>query len=332
MASSLHESMQVTAAASSFTVCSMGMMVFNKLAVKALPLACSLVALQMAFTVLVMVTVFWKTIHIGSLDDVRRWSAVVPFFVGMLLTSMFALRDAPMSLVITFRALAPWVTLAVERFFPNPTRVGARAMGALCLMLVFVALYARDLGDSDKSTRWAIGWVALNSLLACAERLLQRLMLSKDQAPVDISKTGVSMLNNLLGVVPILLVGYYVGEPALLRGDIAVMTHLDMFWIFLSCVVAVGISFTAIWVQSLVSATSMLVLTNSNKFIVILLEIYAMPEARVLTAGQTVGAFGAVAATMLYSFARDYEVKEEKRAKEAMKGSEECAPLLPKNV
>jgi len=332
MAASLQDTMYVTAAASSFTVCSMGMMVFNKLAVNALPLACSLVALQMAFTVLVMVTVFWNTIHIGSFEDVRRWSIVVPFFVGMLLTSMFALRDAPMSLVITFRAVSPWVTLLVERFFPNPMRVGVRAMGALCLMLVFVGLYARDLNDEDKSTRWAIGWVALNSLLACAERLLQRLMLSKDQAPVDISKTGVSMLNNLLGLVPILFVGYYVGEPALLRDHLAVMTHLDMFWIFLSCVVAVGISFTAIWVQSLISATSMLVLTNSNKFIVIVLEIYAMPGARVLTGGQTVGAFGAVAATMLYSFARDYEIQEEKRAKETLKGSEETAPLLPKNV
>ena len=33
-----------------------------------------------------------------------------------------------------------------------------------------------------------IGWVLLNSAIAVADRLLQRLLLSKEQCPVDISK------------------------------------------------------------------------------------------------------------------------------------------------
>jgi len=325
------QNLSLAAATSSFTICSMGMMVFNKLAVKALPLACSLVALQMAFTVLVMMTVFWKTIHIGSLHDVWRWSAVVPFFVAMLLTSMFALRDAPMSLVITFRACSPWLTLAVERFFPNPTRVGVPSMCALLMMLAAVCLYARDLGGADQTTRWAIGFVALNSLLACAERLLQRLMLSKDQAPVDISKTGVSLLNNLLGLGPILAAGFYLGEHTKWSEVAVHMSQMDMFWVGMSCMVAVGISFTAIWAQSLISATSMLVLTNSNKFAVILLEIFVMPEKRQLTVCQTAGAMGAILATIAYSMARDYEGKLEKLANE--KGTvDEKAPLIAKSV
>lgn len=328
---SVKEQFSLASATTCFTVCSMGMMVFNKLAVKALPLACSLVALQMGFTVLVMLTVFWKTIHIGSFHDALRWSAVVPFFVGMLLTSMYALKDAPMSLVITFRAASPWLTLAVERLFPNPTRVGNYSMCALFLMLACVCLYARDLGGADKTTHKAIGWVALNSLLAVAERLLQRLMLSKDQAPVDISKTGVSMLNNAIGLLPIVAVAFYMGEPSQLSGTFAAMSRLDMFWVLMSCFVGVGISFCAIWAQSLITATSMLVLTNSNKFVVILLEIYVMPEKRALTIGQAVGAFGAILCTILYSQAREYETKQEKLKLE-MGTTEEQAPLVDKSV
>merc|ERR1719215_1271270 len=104
----------------------------------------------MAFTVSVMASLLPHTIHIGSMHDVLRWSAVIPFFVCMLLTSMFALKDAPMSLIITFRAASPWLTLAVERFFPNPTNIGKHSMMALLVMLLFVCMYARDLESKDE--------------------------------------------------------------------------------------------------------------------------------------------------------------------------------------
>lgn len=42
----------------------------------------------------------------------------------------------------------------------------------------------------DPFSSQGIGWVLLNSGIAVADRLLQRLLLSKDQRPVDISKSG----------------------------------------------------------------------------------------------------------------------------------------------
>merc|ERR1719401_3391621 len=85
------------------------------------------------------------------------------------------------------------------------------------------------------------------------------------------------------------------------------MSGLQIVWVFMSCVVGVGISFTAIWTQSLISATSMLVLTNSNKFAVILLELFAMPTTSILTICQTLGASLTVGASLLYAKARDIE-------------------------
>jgi hypothetical protein len=90
------------------------------------------------------------------------------------------------------------------------------------------------------------------------------------------------------------------------------MNHWGMLWVMLSCLVGVGISIAAIWTQSLVSATSMLVLTNANKFVVILLELFCMPEAHSITHGQTLGAFTAIVATVLYARSRDFEEKAAK--------------------
>merc|ERR1719221_1073293 len=92
------------------------------------------------------------------------------------------------------------------------------------------------------------------------------------------------------------------------------MGKLDVLWVSLSCVVGVGISFSAIWAQSLISATSMLVLTNSNKFVVILLELFAMPSTSVLTVCQTIGASLTVGASLLYARARDIEQEMQKHA------------------
>jgi drug/metabolite transporter (DMT)-like permease len=320
----------------SFTICSMGMMVFNKLAIRSCPLACSLVALQMGFTALVMLTVFWKTLHIGSVTDALKWCRVVPFFVGMLLTSMFALKNAPMSLVITFRALTPLFTLGVEGMLPSPPRPGHKTMFSLIVMVAGASLYARDLGKpGEASASWrAVGWILLNTGLACTERVLQRLMLSKEQTPVDVSKTAASLLNNLVGMVPMIAIAFATGEHTQIHGVIAGMSHFDYLWVFLSCMVGVGISFTAIWAQSIISATSMLVLTNANKFVVILVELFLIPEAHQISRVQLLGAITAIMATVLYAKSREAEDAEAKALKALKEGAgvTERSLLIPKTV
>lgn len=323
---------QTVTATASFTVCSMGMMVFNKLAIRSFPEPCTLVALQMGFTVAVMLTCFWSTLKIGSVMDAVKWCRVVPFFVGMLLTSMFALKDAPMSLVITFRALTPMFTLMVESFMPTPPKVGIRTLASLMVMVCGASLYARDLGrPGEGGASWrAVAWILLNTGLACTERVLQRLMLSKDQAPVDVSKTAASLLNNLFGMIPIIAVAFATHETTLVPATVAHMTRLDGLWVFLSCLVGVGISFTAIWTQSLISATSMLVLTNANKFVVIIIELFLMAEAHPITRIQTLGAVTAIVATFLYAKSREIEEKMAKDLLAAKLG--ETTPLIPNKV
>lgn len=302
----------------SWVCCSVGMMVFNKLAVTAFPLECTLVAFQLAFTAFAMLICCWSSIHIGSKKDLMRWCIVVPFFTGMLLTSMFALSNASMTTVVTFRAISPLVSLAIERFYPNPLRVTPAIVSCIALMIAGALIYAHSM---EKSDRAAIGWLLLNNFFAIGDRLLQRLMLAKDQDPVDISKTGVTLINNGLAMIPLACVALLTGEAKEVGTAVASLDSMSWFYVIASCIVGVGISYTGIWAQSLISATSFLVLINANKFFIIFLETFVM-KTKHMTPVQITGATVAILAAVAYGEAR-------KCAEAEVKAEKETQPLLP---
>jgi len=296
----------------SWLLCSVGMMICNKMAIKALPTPCTLVGIQFLFAVAVMVVVCYRSLHIGSLRDVMRWAMVVPFFTGMILSSILALEYAPMSLVITFRALSPMFSLVAERFYPSPVQVTSLMVLSLAGMLVGVGFYVWDM---DKSHLSGMCWAVLNIFLAVGDRLLQRLMLSQEQSPVDISKTGLTLLNNLLGCIPLLVAGYFTSEFERVPSAVAELDVVGWVWVIASCVAGVGVSYTGIWVQSLITATSFLVLVNASKFGVILYEAYVIKENS-LRVMQIFGACISIMASVAYSKAR--EQAEAPRKEEAV--------------
>jgi len=295
---------------SSWLVCSIGMLVFNKMAVQYVPLPCVLVAAQMGVTVLAMLIFRWRTLHIGSMRDVARWCMVVPFFLGMLLTSIFALKHAPMSLVVTFRALSPLVSLVIERLcFNKPPEGSLISLWPLVVIVMGAALYARDVKRSAEGME-GIGWVLLNTVMALGDRLLQRRFLAQNESPVDISTCGVTLLNNSLAMVPLFFIGYGLGEFDKVPGVMASLDGKGWFFVVASCAVGVGISYTGILVQSLITATSFLVLVNANKFVIILLEVNFMASGKILTYNQLLGAFLAIVGSIMWGIrGKEEEIK-----------------------
>jgi len=290
-------------------VCSVGMLLFNKMAIKAFPAPCSLVVVQMTFSVITLTICCRSSLHFGSWFDVMRWSMVVPpFFAGMLLTSILALKSAPMTLVITFRALSPVLSLIAELFFPNPLRVSVPMLVCIMGMVIGCCLYVMEL----RASYVGLAWVFVNNFMGVADRLLQRLMLAKDQYPVDISKSGLALLSNLFGMVPLAIAAIVSHEHAALPGIVAALDMYSAAWIFASCVVGVGISYCGIWAQSLISATSFLVLVNANKFIIIFIEAVIM-RTKTVTRFQTLGACITIFAGIAYGRAR--EILEDDKTK-----------------
>lgn len=312
----------------SWFFCSIGMMLFNKFAVGHFPVECALVAMQMTVTVLFILLFAFRSIHFGSLKDVLRWSMVVPFFSGMLLTSILALKYAPMSLVVVFRVLSPLVSLIIERFYPDPLRFSEWMLISILIMFAGAALYTTGLKQGGGNLD-GIGWVILNVFFAIGDRLLQRLMLAKDQRPVDISKTGLTLLNNLLGLVPLVIVMALKGEFGEIPGAFARLNNVGMMWVGLSCVVGIGISYTGIWAQSLISATSFLVLVNVNKFAIVFLEAFGLGTKK-LTWIQVVGACITIIGGLAYGQAREWVETEARKAMEKDKANEETRLVMSK--
>jgi len=309
------ESSEILLSVGSWCICSVGMMVFNKLAVLHFSAACFLVALQMAFCCVALLCFAWRSIRIGSRYDVFRWLMVTPFFSGMLLTSMLALKNAPMSLVVVLRCLSPIAGLAVESFYPQPLQVSAGMLGSIFLMLAGSMLYASRMPHQHLI---GVGWALLNSAFAVGDRLLQRLMLAQEQRPVDMSKTAVTLVNNLLGMGPVLVCAFAMQEWKALP-EMSEVSWVSYGWILCSCLVGVGISYTGIWCQSLISATSFLILINVNKFAIIGIE--AIFLSKELTWAQVMGALITIFGGVTYGKAQEAINDKEKEPLVAKPGA-----------
>jgi len=316
--SSNAENMQALLAGSCFCFCSVGMMLFNKFAIEAFPLECTLVAVQMAFAAVSLLVFGWSSLHFGSLKDVLRWCMVIPLFTGMLLTSILALKNAPMSLSITLRAFSPLGAILIEQFYPDPLKVTSGVVLSIVVTVMGAALYCTSL---ERQAMVGVGWIILNTLIGMCDRLVCRLLLSKDQCPVDLSKTACTLISNAGGVIPLAAAAYLKGEFSQLPAVLAHMTPMDTTCVVLTCIIGLGISYCGIWAQSLISATSFLVMLNANKFFIIGLEAFGM-HTKQLSAVQVLGASFTILGAVMYGKARQ-------AAEEAAK---EKQPLLPNTL
>jgi len=256
-----------------YMLCSAGMSVFNKLAVRALPLPITLVCIQMTFTI-VSVLSRPKSIQIGSVKDALRWGLSVPMlFAAMLVSSMVAMEHNTLGTIVVFRNVAPLFTLFIERMFRIPMQNSFETVAALLTIVGGVVLY-----HFQNVVFSTIGLLAIcfNMAFAVLERLMQRYLMA--QAPVDISKPGMMLLNNACGLLPcgVLMIAYH--EPERWKMARSELTTTGMVLVLLSCVNGLAISYAGLRVQQLVTATTFMVLTNVNKFAVILFGVVVLHD------------------------------------------------------
>lgn len=318
------DNFQVIGGVSAWICCSIGMVVFNKLAIAEFPLGCILVVIQMLFTAVVIGLFGFRTLHFGSYRDVCRWAMVVPFYAGMLLTSLLALKNASMTLCVTFRAISPILGLIVERFYPKPPRITIWVIACLLLLIAGAGMYT--IGMPRTQVR-GIFWIILNNIFAVGDRLLQRLFLSKDQCPVDISKTGCTVLNNVLGMIPVVVVILISKEYEELPNVLSMLDVKGYIFIVISCFVGMGISYTGIYAQSMITATSFLVLVNANKFFIIILEACFLKRDP-LGPIQIAAAIITISAGILYGKAHEHANSEDKTKGAGL--PQEVQPIMKK--
>eukprot|EP00928_Gymnodinium_smaydae_P025634 TRINITY_DN2035_c0_g1_i1.p1 TRINITY_DN2035_c0_g1~~TRINITY_DN2035_c0_g1_i1.p1 ORF type:complete len:353 (+),score=62.98 TRINITY_DN2035_c0_g1_i1:93-1151(+) len=264
-----------------YMLSSAGMSISNKLAITSFPLGMSLVVVQMLFCDLVLLVKMRNEFPLGSRRDLLRWSLTIPpLFSGMLITSVFAFQTNALSTVVVCRNVAPLVAIFIEGVVQRVLKAfSLKSVAAILVTLCGVGLYEYDdlSGRSARSSMAGLGWMLSNMTLAVLERIAQRHMLAHD--PVDISKQGLVLINNSVGLVLVALLALITGETAKLGDAVAALSSLDVFYVFISCVVGIMIGYVGIATQALISATSFMVLTNVNKFVVIGFGMVALGDS-----------------------------------------------------
>lgn len=282
-----------------YMAASAGMMIVNKLVLRGSHLPITVVIVQMLFTVGVLVAVpgMRNSLHFGSAMDAWRWArAVPPLFAMMLVSSMLALDYASMGALVVVRNLAPVPALISEGFIDRTLKVDPQTVLAISTSLAGVLLYAKN--DLSSSSIGLL-FMALNLFAAVAERVVQRKLIALD--PIDVSKQGMMMINNGVGAVLLIPLMAAFGELGHLH-ELAAFDARQWGLLLLSCINGVAISYAGIAVQQYVTASTFLVLTNSNKFAVIAFGIFVLGEARAWQA--VLGCVVALAGGVWYGKAR----------------------------
>mmetsp|Transcript_59736 Transcript_59736/g.159000 ORF Transcript_59736/g.159000 Transcript_59736/m.159000 type:complete len:240 (-) Transcript_59736:35-754(-) len=206
-----------------------------------------------------------------------------------------------MTMIVVFRVLSPLLSMVVESCLPDTPRITCAQLLAVAIMVFGSTLYVSGVPTGHLLD--GIAWIFLNMVLAVGDRVIQRSMLAADQHPVDISLTGVTLLNNFWGSLMMLSAAWFSGEMDDLRSASARLTREGAFWILGSCVVGTAISFSGVWVQQQISATSFLVLVNVNKFGIIFVEAFFMGSGP-LPLLRACGASTAIVGGALYASAQ----------------------------
>ena len=175
------------------------MMIVNKMVLRGMRLPVTLVMIQMAFTSLVICLFAGHTLHFGSRRDVRRWSCTVPWlFTAMLASSMLALNYATMGALVVLRNISPLLAILIEGMVTGE-RITFDAMSVVSLLAIAAGVILYVQHDISFS---AVGMalMILNMVTAILERMLQRKMIAVE--PIDVSKTGMMLINNSVALLP----------------------------------------------------------------------------------------------------------------------------------
>ena len=236
----------IAAAALSFSACSIGMTLLNKLAVSRTSAPLGVLVVQLATTCVLAIAS--GNLHFGT--GTRRWAMTIPFlFVAMMVSSMLALKYVSVGTFVVVRNLSPLFTLAAEVFLHRPSslRFDVPTVGPLLAILFGVLLYEHSHSRTLSFSPVGLGLLLVNIVFACLERLGQRHLLAVDT--VDVSKPGLMILNNGIGLLIIAVGVAVVDSEEYARTWNALSRPADAALVLGSSVVGCGISYTAIWLQ-----------------------------------------------------------------------------------
>lgn len=264
---------EVTSAIVFYCICSGGMLLVNKLAVHHLPLPGLVTTCQ--FSLCSMVVYGSKLCGWLHMDDFTWDKAkyfiiyVFSFTIGTY-TNMKVLSMANVETVIVFRSCTPVAVAFFDTIVYNRALPGLRSCVSLLLITAGAILYIttdREFQVNGAAAYYwvSIWWFVLVFQLTYGKFLVTGLNLASLWTPV--------LYTNTFSIMPGLLVCAIAGELRPERLASVDVTNTALFWLLVSCVIGVGISWAGFWCQSLVSATTYTVVGVMNKMLTVTVNV-----------------------------------------------------------
>jgi len=292
----------------SFSATSISMNMLNKVCVTLTGAPSTLTTIQMLFTVIATVAMSWREVYGADRIKVLKWMIVPVMYAGMLNSSLLGFSYLSLSLVVVFRNLAPLLTMSVEGLVmdsANKPTVTAPVVGALLMMVAGALVFSR--GESGFS--WiGLGVIIMNTILAMADRLLQRRLLVSECK--DLPLSACMTINNTFGMIPTFAMAYGMHEIQGYHSHAGSWTDpITLVLIALSCCMGMGIGYFGLMVQKVMTATSMHVLQNASKVGVVAAGVVVFGE-RLDSPARICGMALSIMGSAAYGLARANEQKQ----------------------
>ena len=242
----------------------------NKLAIKAYPFPNTLLVVQNGLTVvLLLIGSYVHAKVFGAMPAltvsvVQSWLPLVFLFVVMLLSSLQALMFVSATTLIVMRNLS---TLSVACFERLVLKEEIKPITWFALVMIFVGAVLFGLRDLTFSVPGYM-WLFLNVAGTSSYQIYVKKLIAQSK---ELGPFGMSYINNSLSLP--LFIGMSAYNNELIHAD--EMFTRGMYAtsvVLLSAFLGFTLSTSAFMINKMISATSMMVANNVNKFAVIILS------------------------------------------------------------
>jgi len=252
----------------SLGACSWGMTVANKELMLRIQSPGLVIAVQMTMGVVAAIFLAGGRLSLES-TQVKRWIIVPIFACVQLWTSLYTMKYLTLSMLMIVRNLGPLLTLPCEMAVMPARKRPAATCGTVFALILVLTSAVTYFGGTAPSWK-GIGFAFLNLILAVIDVVLRRRLLTTECA--EMSTTMCMLMNNLVGIVPSILLCVCTAELSQIDGSTAFTSYTIMVLLF-SGVIGAGISYFALNVQREMAATSFMVLENGIRLAEVLAGI-----------------------------------------------------------
>ena len=244
----------------------------NKLAMAQFPFPNFVITLQNAATIAMLLAgsgmspVIFGRMPALSRETLTMWAPLATAFVIMLVSSMLALLKVSAVTLIVIRNLTAISVAALERVVLGTSVSGSALVALLGMVAGAVVFGLHDLTFDAQG----YAWLVVNMVASSCYQVMVKRIISKD-ASAKIGPFGFAYLNNVMSVPFLALIAVANKEP----GRIAEVVPIDgrvASTLLLSCALGCMLSVSGFVLNTMISATSLMVANNVNKFLVIILS------------------------------------------------------------